>query len=103
MGTQIEVVAENVGDFRAWDGWVHSRLRQLVLKVQYMVTVRPWPPSVKAPPSEDGLQRAYYYMGLKKRPVSSPCLCCTAFCKLAAWARNQSSAVACYWLCLPWR
>lgn len=40
---QIEVWASSEEDFRAWDGWVHSRLRQLVLRVELFVLVRPWP------------------------------------------------------------
>jgi poly(A) polymerase len=75
MGVQIEVIAETEEDFRAWDGWVHSRLRQLVMRVEPYVTVRPWPKaySVPRPPPDDadGLSapwRCFYFMGLKKKP-----------------------------------
>ena len=37
---QIEVLAPSEEDFRVWDGWVHSRLRQLVMRVEQHVTVR---------------------------------------------------------------
>ncbi len=40
---QVEVLAGSQEDFRAWDGWVHSRLRQLVMRVEPFVLVRPWP------------------------------------------------------------
>ena len=42
-GAQIEVWARSEEDFRLWDGWVHSRLRQLVMRVEPFVLVRPWP------------------------------------------------------------
>ena len=37
---QIEVSAVTEADFRTWDGWVHSRLRQLVMRVEPFVLVR---------------------------------------------------------------
>ena len=37
---QIEVSAMTEADFRTWDGWVHSRLRQLVMRVEPFVLVR---------------------------------------------------------------
>jgi poly(A) polymerase Pap1 len=37
---QIEVSAASEADFRTWDGWVHSRLRQLVMRVEPFVVVR---------------------------------------------------------------
>ena len=67
---QIEVVASTEEDFRTWDGWVHSRLRQLVMRVEPHVTVRPWPKAVKPPrPAEQMGQpvRCFYFMGLKKK------------------------------------
>jgi len=45
----IEVGASSEEDFRAWDGWVHSRLRQLVMRVERAVVVRPWPKAVFPP------------------------------------------------------
>jgi hypothetical protein len=69
---QVEVVAATEEDFRAWDGWVHSRLRQLVMRVEPYVTVRPWPKAV-APPREDEPagqpRRCFYFMGLKKKQL----------------------------------
>lgn len=37
---QIEVTGTTEADFRTWDGWVHSRLRQLVMRVEPYVVVR---------------------------------------------------------------
>lgn len=37
---QIEVTGATEADFRTWDGWVHSRLRQLVMRVEPYVLVR---------------------------------------------------------------
>ncbi|TQD80238.1 hypothetical protein C1H46_034219 [Malus baccata] len=31
---QIDITAENDDDFRAWNGWVESRIRQLMLKIE---------------------------------------------------------------------
>ena len=31
---QIDVFASSEEKFRVWDGWVHSRVRQLVMKVK---------------------------------------------------------------------
>ncbi|CAL8467929.1 g7467 [Coccomyxa elongata] len=67
---QIEVVASTEEDFRTWDGWVHSRLRQLVMRVEPYVTVRPWPKAVTPPRSADQAGqpvRCFYFMGLKKK------------------------------------
>jgi poly(A) polymerase len=40
---RVEVLASTKEDLKAWDGWVHSRLRTLVGRVEDYVTVRPWP------------------------------------------------------------
>jgi Poly(A) polymerase predicted RNA binding domain len=66
---QIEVVAGNDEDFRAWEGWVESRLRQLVMRVERLVSVRPWPKALFPPNQGDEPPCAYYYMGLKKKLV----------------------------------
>ncbi len=73
-------------DFRAWDGWVHSRLRQLVMRVEPYVTVRPWPKAFSPPAAAAAATAAataagsadappamprcacFYFMGLKKKP-----------------------------------
>lgn len=93
----IEVGAGSEADFRAWDGWVHSRLRQLVMRVERAVVVRPWPKAVSPPKDEAGATAAaddaarvgvsddgvgpapppsppspwvcWYFFGLKKRPT----------------------------------
>ena len=73
----VEIVAPDEPGFLKWEGWVHSRLRQLVLKVERSVRVRPWPKSL-APPRgtddpdadpADGPWRCFYFFGLKKRPA----------------------------------
>lgn len=70
---QVDVKAPNEIDFRAWDGWVHSRVRQLVMKLEGLVVVRPWPKAVKDPESgasEPPYYRSSYFMGLKKKPLA---------------------------------
>lgn len=37
---QVRVEAASEGDFRAWEGWCHSRFRQLVMLLQSQVP--PW-------------------------------------------------------------
>lgn len=67
VSVQVEVRASSEEDLRTWDGWVHSRLRQLVMKCENSVILRPWPKCVR--PSLDGANFCcYYYMGLKKKP-----------------------------------
>lgn len=38
--TQVEVSAATKDDFKAWDGWVHSRMRTLVARVEDFVDAR---------------------------------------------------------------
>lgn len=64
---QIEVVAADEQQFRAWEGWVHSRLRQLVRRLETSVGVRPWPKPIKSPGHGPQSYSTLYYMGLKKR------------------------------------
>ena len=45
---QVEVQASSERDLAMWDGWVHSRLRHLVARLEPMVLVHPWP--VACPP-----------------------------------------------------
>lgn len=35
---QVDIVAADADDLRAWKGWVESRLRQLTLMVRFLVT-----------------------------------------------------------------
>lgn len=38
--TQVEVIASTKETFKLWDGWVNSRLRTLVGRIEDFVTVR---------------------------------------------------------------
>mmetsp|Transcript_28337 Transcript_28337/g.67405 ORF Transcript_28337/g.67405 Transcript_28337/m.67405 type:complete len:688 (+) Transcript_28337:287-2350(+) len=70
---EIEVVAHDEDDFKLWDGWCHSRLRHLVMKLERFLHVRPWPKGIKCPSRDSGgsaLHRICYYMGLQKRQNS---------------------------------
>eukprot|EP00951_Prasinocladus_malaysianus_P005447 scaffold38622_cov36-Prasinocladus_malaysianus.AAC.1 len=68
---EIEIVASCDEEFKLWEGWCHSRLRHLVMKVERFVHVRPWPKGVKCSGREatdaTGSVRTCYYMGLQKR------------------------------------
>ena len=51
----VEIWARDENDFLVWEGWVHSRLRQLVLRVERQLSVRPWPKALFPPrKGEDG-------------------------------------------------
>ncbi|KAK9851867.1 hypothetical protein WJX84_010419, partial [Apatococcus fuscideae] len=63
---QIDVSANNEEDFSAWEGWVQSRLRHLVLKTETIVAIRAWPAKFKNPSQPGGPCRCFFYMGLRK-------------------------------------
>ena len=65
---QIDVSAANDDNFGAWDGWVHSRLRQLVQRTENLVSIRAWPSKLKSALPEDRC-RGFYYMGIRKHSV----------------------------------
>ncbi len=70
MGVQIEVKALSEEELRTWDGWVHSRLRQLVLRLEASVSVRPWPNPI--PPTSSLQPTTFWYLGLKKKALYRP-------------------------------
>lgn len=45
----VEIWARDEAGFLVWEGWVHSRLRQLVLRVERQLSVRPWPKALFPP------------------------------------------------------
>lgn len=71
---QVEIEAVGEAHFRAWEGWVESRLRTLIQRLQQLVVIRPWPKGLAPPgPPEvdaDGntVHRCCYYMGIRKKP-----------------------------------
>lgn len=75
-GVQIEVRAWSEEELRTWDGWVHSRLRQLVIRLEQAVLVRPWPnsiaPTAGSSTAPAGTCRTFWYMGLKKKQQYRP-------------------------------
>ena len=77
-GAQVEVHAEGEADYRAWQGWVNSRMRLMVPALQQMVRVRPWPNSVKGSQSAGGHHSAYHYIAIAKMPVSRRPVCGSA-------------------------
>ena len=50
----VEIRARDEADFLVWEGWVHSRLRQLVLRVERQLGVRPWPKALFPPRGGEG-------------------------------------------------
>lgn len=50
----VEIWAREEAHFLVWEGWVHSRLRQLVLRVERQLSVRPWPKALFPPRAGEG-------------------------------------------------
>lgn len=49
---QVDVTASSPEDFRIWEGFVHSRMRYLVGKIEDFVHARPWPVALEPPPAD---------------------------------------------------
>lgn len=97
---QVEVHAEGEEDFRAWEGWVHSRMRLLVMAMQQVVKVRPWPKTVKGPEGAEGRHSCFHYMGIAKLPVRPAHPACTPFTPLKPRykrARRAAAAASTIW------
>jgi poly(A) polymerase Pap1 len=52
LSPQVDVTAFSAEDFRIWEGFVHSRMRYLVAKIEDFVHVRPWPVALEPPPTD---------------------------------------------------
>ena len=50
---QVDVLARSERELAMWDGWVHSRLRHLVARLEPVVLVHPWPVACRPPPVQD--------------------------------------------------
>ncbi|KAK9865753.1 hypothetical protein WJX84_008683 [Apatococcus fuscideae] len=65
----IDVSASNEEDFSAWEGWVQSRLRHLVLRTENIVAIRAWPAKFKTLSQSGEPCRCFFYMGLRKHQI----------------------------------
>lgn len=65
---QIEVTASSEEDHRLWEGWVHSRLRQLIMRVERfsygILLAHPWAKEIY---NEQEPLKTYYFMGMHKK------------------------------------
>jgi poly(A) polymerase len=82
---QVKVRAASEEDFRAWEGWCHSRFRQLIMLCQPMVTVRPWPKTLYETDASGAPvpRTCYYYVGMKKKQAPA----------YNEWQRQQQAKV----------
>lgn len=66
---QIDIVAPDQDDLRAWKGWVESRLRQLTLKIERdtfgMLQCHPYPCEYSSTSSKE--HHCAYFMGLQRK------------------------------------
>ncbi|KAH7306645.1 hypothetical protein KP509_22G023600 [Ceratopteris richardii] len=66
---QIDIMAADQDDLRAWKGWVESRLRQLTLKIERdtfgMLQCHPYPCEFVDPSKQ--VQNTAFFMGLQRR------------------------------------
>eukprot|EP00201_Polytomella_parva_P007040 CAMPEP_0175081864 /NCGR_PEP_ID=MMETSP0052_2-20121109/26411_1 /TAXON_ID=51329 ORGANISM="Polytomella parva, Strain SAG 63-3" /NCGR_SAMPLE_ID=MMETSP0052_2 /ASSEMBLY_ACC=CAM_ASM_000194 /LENGTH=630 /DNA_ID=CAMNT_0016352945 /DNA_START=20 /DNA_END=1912 /DNA_ORIENTATION=- len=70
---QVSISAKTPADLVPWDGWVNSRLRHLVEKIEGLVIARPLPTPQKDPnPASDGRARSNYFVGVRKKPNMPP-------------------------------
>ncbi|KAH9287704.1 hypothetical protein KI387_031821, partial [Taxus chinensis] len=65
---QIDIIAINQDDLRTWKGWIESRLRQLMLKIERdtrgMLRVHPYPHGYYDPSAQG--ERCAFFMGLQR-------------------------------------
>jgi poly(A) polymerase len=63
---KVEVSAANFDELKKWDGYIHSRLKNLTNEIQQYVKVRPWPQSFSTV-TDEGKTQVTHYLGIAKR------------------------------------
>ncbi len=63
----VTIAASSAEDFRAWSGYMGSKIRLLAAKLQTTLTCRPWPEQFVVPREQcaDGQLRGMWFIGVK--------------------------------------
>ena len=92
---QVKVRAASEEDFRAWEGWCHSRFRQLIMLCQPMVRLRAALPACSAP--------AVASVCDQRRACSASVIldafCSRAWCACHFWCLSCGVTQSRRWLC----